>query len=422
MTACVAWESAAIVAEPTWHELDPMDQAWCGVWYVRAFLDIDMPSPECFRRAVRGLAVESPAFGRWTTATPPRWRPVGEHELDAWLDRAVRVSAEPDVDDQRAFAVNADPLVDMPFRFVIGPNWISARVTHAIGDGYTINSLIGHLLRRAAADDPAPWSYLSGGRRDRVIVRDVLAKLGTVPSAFRHRRELAGGTYEPASARAAAMRDLSLGLVSDAGFPALLREIRDELYPDASAAAVAMVGLRAAFATTLPEPRAGFECLFNTRSAKSATAWGNWSVGVYIHPHDDYSPEATSQEMIKVRDAGLPQIASASMRVRARRSSGNNVQVVAPEGVPRLTLSYTQEHATTNMIPGLRTGRSMVATLTTPNGVDTITVQAVELADRLSVSVSFYPEVWPREAVEGAVRLFLAHPRSVLSNRPARAT
>lgn len=411
----LAWEAAAALDEPIWFELDPMDQAWSGVWYVRAFLDLDMPAPDRFRRAVHDLAVESTAFGRWTTATPPRWRPVAEQERGAWLNRAVWVSDEADIDDQRAFAVNADPLLDMPFRFVIGPNWISVRMTHAIGDGYTVNALVGHLLRRARADEPVPWTYVSPGRRDRIIARDVVAHVGTLATALRNRRELAGGSYEPASIRAAMLPDLSLGLVSGAGFPARLREIRDDLYPGASAAAVAMVGLRAAFASTLPEPRPGFECLFNTRSSASANSWGNWSVGVYIRPGDDYSPEATSREITRVRRTGLPKLAAASLRARARKSSGDRVQVVAPEGAPRLTLSYTQEHATATTIPGLRPGRSMVATLTTPNGVETITVQAVELAGRLSVSASFYPDVWPRDAVERAVRLFLDDPRSALA-------
>ena len=424
MTAISAPPTSVADIDLPWRELDPIDQAWSGVRYTRAFLDIDMPPAEQFRRALHDLAVETDAVGRWSTATPPRWRPVIDAERRAWLDRAIRVSSEVDISSERAFAVNADPLNDMPFRFVLGPNWISVRMTHAMADGHTINGLVGHLLKRAASAEPlaAPWTYVAASRRDRMIVRDVVRHLATLTSAVRRRRELAGGTYEPAAVRAHSLTDLSLGLVSADSFPATLRAIRDEHFPDASAAAVAMVGLRAAFATTLPEPRPGFECLFNTRSAAAGTAscWGNFSVGVYVHPADDYSPSATTQEIVRVRRSGLPQLAAASLRTRARRSSGDNVQIVAPEGAPRLTLSYTQHHALADTIPGLRSGRSLVATMTTPNGVETITVQAVELAGRLSVSVSFYPDVWPREAIERAVDLFFDDPRSlVLRGRPA---
>lgn len=398
-----------------WRELAPMDRAWCGVWYIRAFLELDLPSPERFRRAVRDLAVETPAFGHWRTVTPPRWRPVADHERGDWLDRVVVVSDEADVDDERAFELNFEPLDDVPFRFVVGPNWVSVRMSHAVGDGYTVNAVVGHLLRRASSDEAmtAPRSYLEPRRRDRMIVRDVATHPRTLVSALRHRRELAGGRYEPSTTRADAMPALSVLLLSAVGFPATLRAIRAESYQDASAAAVAMVGLRAAFAQCLPEPRAGFECLFNTRTARTATCWGNWSVGVYIHPADDYSPDATSREMVRVRNSGLPQLAAASLRARAKHADGATVQVVAPEGAPRLTLSYTQQHAM-DVIPGLRAGRSAVATWTTPNGVETITVQAVELAGRLSVGLSFYPDVWSREQVERAVRLFLDDPRAVL--------
>ena len=56
-------------AETPWRDLDPMDRAWSGVGYIRAFLDLDLPAAGRFRRALHDLAAETTAVGRWTTAT-----------------------------------------------------------------------------------------------------------------------------------------------------------------------------------------------------------------------------------------------------------------------------------------------------------------------------------------------------------------
>ena len=408
-----------------WQPMDAIDRSWSGVGYVRSFLDLDMPSFDRMRAGLASLIAVSPEVGRWFSAAPPRWGVLRDADREAWLDAAVVRVDEPAPDAQRTFDLQRDPLGDHPFRVLVGPDWISIRMTHAMGDGYTVNALVGHLLDRGHADTPLdlPWTTISARRRDRLILREVAGHLGTLAWALRHRAELAGGSYEPASLNADAMSDLSVVAVSRAGFPRELRELRDRWFPGASAAAVAKVAFRGAFASTLPEPRPGFECLFNGRPADRATCWGNWSAGVFIHPQDDYSPLATTAEMVRVRDTGLPGLAFASLRLRGRGASGDSVQVAAREGAPRLTMSYTQEHAMNSVIPGLRAGRSRIGTQTRPNGVDTITVQAVELAGRLSVGLSFYPDVWARADVETALDRLLTDPASCLARAlPASAT
>jgi hypothetical protein len=400
-----------------WRRLPASDRAWSGVRYVRALVGLDMPTGQQVRQAL-ALLTDAPEIGRWLELSPPRWRPVTPAEREAWLDRVFAASAERGVGMDRALAVHGTPLTGVPLRVVAGPDWISVAMSHAVGDGWTVNNFLGHLLRQAACDTsvPLPWRVLPQGSRDLVIARDVLGHLGTLGWALRRRDQLAGGVYEPAVAHADRLADQTVNLASDAGFLAELRAVRDAEFPGVSAAVVAMVGLRAAFASTLAAPRPGFECLFNTRSAAAGTAdgWGNWSAGVYVHPTDDYAPAAVAAEIARVREAGLAGLAHASLRARARRCSADTVQVARAEGAPRLTMSYTQRHLTDPIVPGLRPGESVIATRTRPNGVDSVTVQAVELAGRLSISVACYPDVWAAEAVESAVRAFLTDPHDCL--------
>lgn len=400
-----------------WQPMDAIDRSWSGIWYIRSFLDLDMPSYDRLRAGLASLVAVSPEVGRWFSPAPPRWGVLTEADRETWLDAALVRVDEPGPDAQRTFDLQRELLGDQPFRVLVGPDWISIRITHAMADGHMVNALVGHLLDRGHSDTPLdlPWTTIPARHRDRLILRDVAGHLGTLVWALRHRAELAGGSYEPAALHADAMSDLTVVANSRAGFPRELRELRDRWFPGASAAAVAKVAFRGAFATTLPEPRPGFECLFNGRPAGLATCWGNWSAGVFIRPQDDYSPLATSTEMVRARDAGLPGLAFASLRLRGRGASGDSVQVAAREGAPRLTMSYTQEHATNSVIPGLRAGRSSIGTLTRPNGVDTITVQVVELAGRLSVGTSFYPDVWARADVETAIDRFLTDPTSCLA-------
>ncbi|SHF49101.1 hypothetical protein SAMN05443575_0084 [Jatrophihabitans endophyticus] len=409
---------------PRWRDLAASDRAWCGIVYVRAVTRIDMPPAADVRRALADLGRERPEIGRWTMPVPPRWRRVEPAERDEWLEHVIAVSVEGGADTDRVLALNRAPLERVPLRVLVGPDWIGVRMSHAMGDGWTVNTFLGHLLARAAdRRAPVSWTVLSQRRRDLVIARAALTRLPTLAHAVRHRRELAGGVYEPAAAHADRLADRTVTLVSDTGFLRELRAVRDDWFPGTSAAVVATVGLRAALTrSSLPAPRPGFECLYNTRSEAAGTAscWGNWSAGVYIRPADDLSPAAVAAEMTRVRASGLAELAHASLRARARHADPTTVTMPRAEGAPRLTMSYTQAHLVDPLFPGLRVGETEIGTHARPNGVESVTVSAVECAGRLSVGLAFFPDIWDDAVVRESVSAFLAGPRQVLADlRPA---
>lgn len=407
-----------------WRPLDPLDRAWSGVGFVRAVTGIDAPAPEYVRDALLDLAVLAPELGRWTRDLPPRWRSIGSGELPAWLQRAFVASGEAGVGPQRAMELNLGPLSDVPLRVLAGPDWLSVRMSHTLGDGWTVDTVIAHLLRQATAPEllPLPWHVVSTRRRDAMLVRDIARRLPVLAHAVRHRRELAGGRYEPAGRAADLMVDHSYA-ITDGEFPGRVRALRDRLFPQASVAALTLTGLRAALAaSSLPSLRPGFECLFNTRSPGDGTAdaWGNWSAGVFVNPTDDLDPVAVNAEMKRVRESGLPVLARASLRARAHRSDATTITMPSAVGAPRLTMSYVNGRGLAAALPGLRPD-SEFGTWTRPNGTESITVQTVECLGRLSVGLSFFPDVWPADVVCGAVERFLRDPAPILAELPGAA-
>lgn len=409
-----------------WLPMDVTDRCWAGVEFTRVHVGLDMPAPEQVRRALRTLATLSPEIGRWTTMAPPSWARLSADEMSDWLERVLRVSDERGASAARAIEVNDDPLGELPFRLVIGPDWLSLHQSHAIGDGQSVLMFLGQLLTQARSTEilPLRWTTVPARRRNRLIAHAVLRHLRSMPYVLGHRGELAGGTYEPAALRADSLDHVAMPFVSEPGFTTRLRTVRDEHFPQASVVGLTTVALRAALDQAIAPMRPGFECLYNTRSQADGTgaAWGNWSTGVYLRPADDLSPEDVTAAMRRARDLGLPSYAAAAQRLRGRRASGDSVQVVAPDGAPRLTMSYIREEVTTQTIPGVRVGEYVVSSRTRPNGLDSITSQAIEAAGRVALNMAFFPQVWSVDAVTRAVEAFFADPLDVVRGAQARRT
>jgi hypothetical protein len=233
---------------------------------------------------------------------------------------------------------------------------------------------------------------------------------------MRARDELRGGRYEPASRHADRLGHTMIHRVSAPGFTEHLRALRDAHFSGASVAALTLVGLRQALAEVLPPARPGFECVFDTRHG-TARAFGNWSAGVYLVPADDLSPVAVTESIARTRRTGLPILASASLRVRRPTMAR---QVVAPEGSPRLTLSFSHLRDSDARLPGMDEQRAQLAIDTVPNGVETISANLFALGGRLHLNVSFYAQVWPLAAIDRAVTDFVTDPARCLQATSGR--
>lgn len=413
-----------------WRPLAPLDRGWTGVVFTRSFVHLDVPEHARIVTAMEHLARTRPEVGRWLRADGSHWRPVRDDEIDVWLRGAVVAIDDADqspADLERISELNSAPLGELPLRLMVGPDWVSLTLSHVVGDAWSLNRLLGWVLTAARVDGPAlppvPWSVISSRRSDLLLVRRVLARPAAAWEAVRHRRELAGGTYEPAAVRADALPHATIHLASEPGASQRLRVLRDASFPGVSLSALVAVGLRVVLDDVLPAARPGFECIYNDRSEADGTAqaWGNFASGVYVRPDDDLAPAAVAAEIARVRRSGLSTLARLSLRLRGSRpvmqilrSRRRVVSMPRPEGRPRLTFSWMAAHLVDDAVPGLLPGRTLAGMHGRPNGVESISVHAIECAGRIHFGVGHVPAVWPTEVVRGAIERLAADPVAVL--------
>lgn len=228
---------------------------------------------------------------------------------------------------------------------------------------------------------------------------------GAVLTAARHRRAFSGGVYEPSELRTSHHRSSTVVHTSAPGFvPALGRE-RDALWPGASLAGVVLVRVRAALGRHLTTPEPGVEMLFDVRrdSASTRRAFGNWAAGITVRPEDDDDPVSVTSEIRRIRESGVPHVAAAASRLRARNARTGGRQVLTPGDRPHLTLSYLNRHGPLARLPWDPASTPVVGLAAVPNGLGSVSVSAHETGDRLSLSLCFYDHVWSRDAVAAAV-------------------
>ncbi|TCJ30890.1 hypothetical protein [Nocardioides jejuensis] len=387
---------------------DAIDRAWSGIRYTRACVGLEVPPLADLRAALVTVARLDPVVARHY-APDGSWRAVADDDLAAWSASVVTAVDDSNTGTDQILARAREAALTSRFHVLVGTDWLALAADHGLGDGQTADLLLVQLLLQAASGATVPlhWQRLGPVRRDARVAAGVARNIGSVRWVLDHRQALAGGSYGPMEPTEPHRLIVD---VSDADFMAGIRKRRDEHHPGASAAAVAIAGLRAGIAAELGEPRPGFECLFNTRARDRGglTAWGNWSAGVYLEPTDDDDPSSIGATLAEARSRGVASYALAATRAAARRAGrSEGPRGVIAEGRPRLTVSYMTDRGLA-AAPGFVPGQTLVVTDTVPNGLDTITFQIVETAGRLVVSTAFFPEAWEPDRVAAGVRRFLS--------------
>ncbi len=383
-----------------------MDAGWAGIEYARVVTGLDVPAVCEIRRALRLVGKAGDVVGREYDPTATRYRVLSGDAFERRLQRMV-VQTRDDLVPGTCPPEVQQPLDDLPFRLVVGPSWVGIRVSHALGDGWSCLTLLGHVLEQACRPEtlePA-WEVLSPSRQNWLSVAALLRRPRAVLGAVRHRNRYRGGTYEPAAARTAQHSPTTLVEVSPPDYLAELARRRDLHHPGASVVALVLSDLRRALVTHGLPPEPGVEMLFETRrgSRRTRRAFGNWAAGITLHPRDDLDPRSITDELRGVRDSGLPYIAAAVSRLRARRSPQEGRQVLSPGEHPHLTLSYIHRHGPLSILPWAPGADHGVGFWGHPNGLGTLSISAHEVGGRLTLSVAFYDHVWSADAMRAAV-------------------
>lgn len=385
-----------------WRPVDPSDRAWSHHTSRWAFGGVRLASAERIRAALGELA-EDPCIGVRFDWERGRVRSVEVADRNAWVDEVLHVGWTP---------VAEEPLGDLPFRLVLGPDWFHLEKAHGWGDGWSSFTFLAELFATSSGrPSPRTWTRMGSAHRDLMTACGVARRPVAAVRAVAHRHEHRGGDVEPRSLRAEALRPSSVHHGSSINFPAQVRALRDEFHPGASTFATFVVGLRLALAAVLPAPRPGVEVAFDNRADVPGAdrEFGNWSSSVYLRPSDDCSPSALSEAIRDARRRRLPFLSIAAGRVRARSGAVLGRDVNAPTGAPRLTVTTLRARGPLGRIPHDPDAIN-TQVMAAPNGIEAISVHLLELGGRWHVSLNFYPDVWDAAAVRSALTSFLSEP------------
>lgn len=396
--------------------MEPANAAWCGLESRRAFLGLGLPPADSIRRAVHDLLTEpSPASVYLDTASR-RQRVLTPEECREWSTEMVQDVVDPGGGVPDMLSGVGSSLGHYPFMMVVGPDRLGLRMSHAVADGRSCLMLLAHLLEVARGRNAAdvPWTVVGPARRDLVTALLLARRPDSVAKAWQRRHELGGGTYEVAEETVGHRGFETVHRASDSSFLPRLREQRDLLWPGASLASVVLCGLRSSLRAHGLAPQPGVETVFDVRRdfPGGATAFGNWSAGVFIRPDDDHSPTSVTHAFVATRQMGYPVVAAAASRRRGRHTGSGTRMVVRPTGRPRLALSYLNAHGPVASLPWAAGGPRALAVSAPPNGLETISIAGQEIGDVLNLSLSVYEGSWPLERVARALDDFVAQPVS----------
>ena len=212
-------------------------------------------------------------------------------------DRLRAAQAPPGADAVTRFLIDT-PLNGRPLLLATDGEFVGARISHALGDGRVVNTLLPALLG-AAGDGPPPVRL--------PLLRALLHHFG------RHPTRLLGAVRvarPPAGGGSAAWRpDVRYVSVRSGSALATIRAWRDRCAPGISAAAVLFAAAPAALARAgLPPKWPGAVVLVDCRRylPDGARVAGNFSWGQYLVPDDATDPRAVQIQQPKCPDGKPP--------------------------------------------------------------------------------------------------------------------
>lgn len=414
---------------PKWRPLDAVDRMFdCEADLV--YLGLDLPPVDRLRRGLVALAETSPAAFRVVDSPAARWRPASRAEL-SWLPSTLVTRADqPGERPADSATVFDQPLDGAPFRVVVGHDWLGIRFSHALNDGHGIQSVLDAVLVGAAGRRPRRLRRVAGTTRDALALRYLARHPGTLHAAAAYQRRQAAGPRVRVPGRP--LRLTNAHVTMPATGPSL-RRLRDEHWPGASLAALAMSGLRTALERQGMAARPPAETLFDTRRffPRSEDLLGNWAVGLDVAPDDPASPASTTAAMATTVAAGLPvgalagvRVLGAAERLRARRaprgaSGPPQVVLAAPVAQARLSFSVVPHHAVHSRYPWVPTSAPTVLRACAPADHQALSIGVHDLGAVTAVNVTFDALTWAAGDVQAALDHLATDPLDVLSTREA---
>lgn len=372
------------------------DRHWTSTRTARVVGPVLPPRADALRTALLRLAERDPGHPFLS-----RLRPNGTCEQVSRADLAAHVSGcvseDPQLTARSSPAVAAQllPRRAEPLQIVVGPQHLAIGASHVLGDGRSMNLLLGKLLTEAVPD----LSAVAGRTR----TSDVLRLLGG--NVARQPQTLIAAARARRRARAAiqAERAPSSMIPTSCDFRVLYQRVDrgtiDELrrWRDATGTSASMAALLSslwfrAVAGHVGDLPDGFWFLVDTRrygSPAFAETWGNFAQSVYLRPPSLLDAGDAGRAVRAVLDSTWPLVA---LTLAGRRAGTPTSPPVGGERVQSQRayyLSHVAGSAATREWPWTGSADTAVfLSAATPAGPRSVTVQFRELAGTMHVTAT----------------------------------
>jgi hypothetical protein len=400
------------------------DRWWVQHESIRTVGPFQGITAEALREALRRwhrAEPTSPALSRVDPAG--RWIHLSGEEFAALCDDWV---VELDAHGPHSAELVTRRLLDEPrgdgrLLLVIGGGFVGQRVSHAAGDGRTINRLLPGLLKAAVTGGtPPPQPATSPVPLTRAIARH----FGRAPHRLAHAARLRRPPLTPPGTHALTGWKPALAYHAGRTGPGVLprlRAWRDAHLPGVSMAAVSFALLNSAFTRMgIGSDRPGMMVLVDARRylPLGMTVTGNFCWAEYVTPASLTDPRAVHQVMAADLSSGrtLVMLALRDARELLRGGAPQVPEMVRADPRPELTFTHTGRLTAYDDLPwaGLPADRRSIS-VPGPRGPESMIVGISELSDVLHVNAAYHRSTFDSAVVAQAVDLACSDPVGLLA-------
>ncbi|MGY1856576.1 hypothetical protein [Modestobacter sp. SYSU DS0290] len=402
------------------------DRLWRGIQTVTVLSGLDPAvGADSIRAALRRLHAADPSSRVVSrlAGEPPRWVPVPDSELDAWLARLVvdRPEAAAESDESLVQELLRRPADDLPLTVTVVGGRQAWWIDHVLADGsYGLRNVVGALVR-AAAGDGVPDELLPTAESVRRPLLNSAWGLAREPklATLRAALQRATGGSVPADGGPAprADGDSEVTLVVQPGVPgtvAALREWGQEHAPGVSTAVLVLTAARRALERHgVVSPETDTVVMYDCRRylPRTAAVEGNFVGALRLTDPSCRDPHRTAAQMASDVALGLPLVSllaatagEALSPVRAALGRGGG----RPASLGPVVLSHLGALGHLRRLPWAEGTTSGVVAAAAPRSQTGITVCTTEWGKALNASMSFGTG-WARRADVAAAVADLVH-------------
>lgn len=425
-------EPVPALSRSTGRRMGARDRGWLDVDHLRVLGPFVGVSRADVRAALAGMQAAQPSNpavclvdrsgARWVSMSPAGFEAYSQ-ELVVELDAPA--GSDRDAADAVARYLVDSPLGARPLLLAVCRGVVGAKISHAVGDGRLVNTLLPELIAAATQRRAARPPLAAPARLP--LARAALHHFGRHPSrlggALSKARSAAHPPAVPGTGETRPWRP-DVAYVSQGAPTALpaIRAWRDAHAPGVSAAAVLFAATAVAFDRCgLPPRWPGAIVLVDARRyvPGGLTVAGNFSWGQYLSPGDLTDPRQVYDALKTQLSTGR---ALAMLALRAGRmvlAPGGTAPLpatVAAKPRPELTYTHVGRLDAYQQLPwATPADRRQNISVPTTSGPQAVTVSFTELDGVLFVNTSFHRTTFDPATIAAVVDLLCREPVSLVN-------